>query len=87
MSPAPKATAADVDITHQRSKLAASGTSTEAETTPPVVTTRRQYLTRSRVVVTSDGVPIAKHKLKGSATVLMFMSSSGTPLYLLILCS
>jgi len=82
VSPAPKATAAAVDITRQRSKLAASGTnqsSTEAETAPPVVTTRRQYLTRSRVAVTSDGVPIAKHKLKGPAIVLMSMSSSGTP--------
>jgi hypothetical protein len=80
VSPAPKATAAAVDS--QRSKLAASGanqSSTEVETTPPVVSTRRQYLTRSRVAVTSDGVPIAKHKLKGPAIVLMSMSSSGTP--------
>jgi hypothetical protein len=77
VSPAPKATAAAVDS--QRSKLAASGSSTEVEPAPSVVATRRQYLTRSRVVVTSDGVPIAKHKLKGPATVLMSMSSSGTP--------
>jgi hypothetical protein len=82
--PAPKATDA------ARSKLAASGTkqssslatkcTDEEETAPTVVTTRRQYLTRSRVAVTSDGTPIEKRKLKGPTIVLMSMSSSGTPL-------
>jgi hypothetical protein len=88
--PTPKATDAAVDLTRKRSKLAASGTkqssslatkcTDEEETAPTVVTTRRQYLTRSRVAVTSDGTPIEKHKLKGPTIVLMSMSSSGTPL-------
>ena len=79
--PALKKTAAAVDITRQRSKHVVSGanpSSTEEESAPPAVTTRRQYLTRSRVAVTSDGTPIEKHKPKGPAIVLMSMSGSGT---------
>jgi hypothetical protein len=93
-TPAPKATADAIDLMkghsseRKRSKLAASGTkqssnlatrcTAEEEAAPTVVTRRRQYLTRSRAAVTSDGTPIKKQKLKGPAIVLMSMSSSGT---------
>ena len=93
-TPASKATVDIVNLIkghsskRKRSKLAASGTrqssnlatrcTAEEEVAPTVVTRRRQYLTRSRAAVTSDGTPIEKQKLKGPAIVLMSMSSSDT---------
>jgi hypothetical protein len=46
---------------------------------PAVMTTMRQYLTRSRAAATSDATPLEKQKPKGPAIVLMFMSSSCGP--------
>jgi len=65
-----------VDVSTKQSSTLDPMCTAEEGATPAVKSTRRQYLTRSKVAATFDATPLEKQKLKGLAIVLMSMSSS-----------